>query len=82
MQTLPVDTREMSVCQITERKALLPMPALLPKPAMGGEQAYTPLNVPLRKILMKITNDLGLRWLGKMKMAPEKRSREKYCDFH
>lgn len=49
---------------------------------MGGDQAYTPLNVPLREILMQITNDTSLRWLGKIKTTLERRSHDKYYDFH
>lgn len=52
------------------------------KTSNGGEQAYTPLNVPIQEILMQITNEPSLRWLGKIKASPERRSRDKYCNFH
>ena len=45
-------------------------------------QQYTPLNVPLKQVLMQIKNDPSLKWLEKMKGDPNKRNRNKYCCFH
>lgn len=61
---------------------LFPTPALLSKLVRKREQAHTPLNVLLREVLMQITNETSLRWPAKMKILPERRSSDKYCDFH
>ena len=43
---------------------------------------YTPLNVPLKQVLMQIKDDPSLKWPEKMKGDPNKRNRNKYCRFH
>ena len=45
-------------------------------------QQYTPLNVPLKQVLMQIKDDPSLKWPEKMKGDPNKRNRSKYCRFH
>ena len=45
-------------------------------------QQYTPLNMPLKQVLMQIKYDPSLKWLEKMKGDPNKRNRNKYCRFH
>ena len=45
-------------------------------------QQYTPLNMPLKQVLMQIKDDPSLKWLEKMKGDPNKRNRNKYCRFH
>ena len=45
-------------------------------------QQYTPLNVPLKQVLMQIKNDHFLKRPKKMKGDPNKRNRNKYCRFH
>ena len=45
-------------------------------------QQYTPLNVPLKQVLMQINDDPSLKWPKKMKGDPNKRNRNKYCLFH
>lgn len=82
VQTPPADVRERFVRPRTERQAPPPMLELLLKPVQGGDQVYTPLNMPLKEILMLIANDFVLRWLAKMKTTPKRRSHDKYCDFH
>ena len=38
--------------------------------------------MPLEQVLMQIKDDPSLKWLEKMKGAPNKRNRNKYCRFH
>ena len=45
-------------------------------------QQYTPLNMPLEQVLMKIKDVPSLKWLEKIKGDPNKRNRNKYCHFH
>ena len=45
-------------------------------------QQYTFSNMPLEQVLMQIKDDPSLKWLEKMKGAPNKRNRNKYCRFH
>ena len=45
-------------------------------------QQYTPLNVPLKQVLMQINDDPSLKWSEKMKGDSNKRNRNKYCHFH
>ena len=45
-------------------------------------QQYTPLNTPLKQVLMQIKDDPSLKWPKKMKGDPNKRNRNKYCRFH
>ena len=45
-------------------------------------QQYTPLNMPLKQVLMQIKDDPSLKWPEKMKGDPNKRNRNKYCRFH
>ena len=45
-------------------------------------QQYTPLNTPLKQVLMQIKDNLSLKWPEKMKGDSNKRNRNKYCCFH
>ena len=45
-------------------------------------QQYTPLNTPLKQVLMQIKDDPSLKWPEKMKGNPNKHNRNKYCCFH
>ena len=42
----------------------------------------TPLNTPLKQVLMQIKDDPSLKWPEKMKGDPNKCNRNKYCRFH
>ena len=44
-------------------------------------QQYTPLNMPLKQVLMQIKDDPSLKWPEKMKGDPNKRNKNKYCHF-
>ena len=48
---------------------------------LAWNQQYTPLNVPLKQVLMQIKDDPSLKWPEKMKGDPNKRNRNKYCRF-
>ena len=52
-----------------------------PGPSAWNQQ-YTPLNVPLKQVLMQIKDDPSLKWPEKMKGNPNKRNRNKYYRFH
>ena len=45
-------------------------------------QQYTPLNMPLKQVLMQIKENPSLNWPEKMKRDPNKCNRNKYCRFH
>ncbi|XP_030941982.1 uncharacterized protein LOC115967007 [Quercus lobata] len=45
-------------------------------------QQYTPLNVPLKQVLMQVKDDPSLKWLEELKGDPNKCNRNKYCRFH
>ncbi|XP_075645639.1 uncharacterized protein LOC142616732 [Castanea sativa] len=45
-------------------------------------QQYTPLNMPLKQVLMQIKDDPSLKWPEKMKGDPNRRNRNKYYHFH
>ncbi|XP_030931132.1 uncharacterized protein LOC115957028 [Quercus lobata] len=45
-------------------------------------QQYTPLNVPLKQVLLQFKDDHSLKWPEKMKGNPNKHNRNKYCRFH
>ena len=45
-------------------------------------QQYTPWNMPLEQVLMKIKDDPSLKWLEKMKRDSNKRNKNKYCHFN
>ena len=50
--------------------------------SLERSQQYTPLNMPLEQVLMKIKDDPSLKWPEKMKGDPNKRNRNKHCHFH
>ena len=50
--------------------------------SLARSQQYTPLNMPLKQVLMQIKDDPSLKWPEKMKGDPNKRNRNKYCRFH
>lgn len=62
--------------------ALFPTPTKLPKLIRGRDQTHTPLNDPLYEVLMQVANEPSLKWSAKIKALPERRARDKYCDFH
>ena len=41
-----------------------------------------PLNTPIAQVLMEIKNEMFVKWPGKIKTNPNKRSKNKYCEFH
>ena len=45
-------------------------------------QLYTPLNVPLKQVLMQIKDDPSLKLPEKMKGDPNKHNRNKYFRLH
>ena len=52
------------------------------KPPGGRFTSFTPLNAPLYQVLMQIKDEGALKFPGKLKSDPTKRSRNKYCRFH
>ena len=48
----------------------------------GRFTSFIPLNAPLDQVLMQIKDEGALRFPGKLKSDPTKRSRNKYCRFH
>lgn len=43
---------------------------------------FTPLNTPLKHVLMQVSDHSALRWSDKLKSDPNKCLRDKYCRFH
>ena len=50
--------------------------------SLARSQQYTPLNMPLKQVLMQIKDDPSLKWPEKMKGDLNKRNKNKYCRFH
>ena len=43
---------------------------------------FTPLMMPIDKILMQIKDDLALKWLKPLISSSKRRDPKKYCRFH
>ena len=41
-----------------------------------------PLNAPVAQVLSEIKHEEFVKWPGKIKTDPQKRNRNKYCEFH
>ncbi|GFS34966.1 hypothetical protein Acr_00g0037010 [Actinidia rufa] len=41
-----------------------------------------PLNTPVAQVLSEIKHEEFIKWPGKIKTDPQKRNRNKYCEFH
>ena len=52
------------------------------KPPAGRFTSFTPLTAPLDQVLMQIKDEGALTFPGKLKGDPNKRLRDKYCNFH
>ena len=52
------------------------------KPPIRKFTSFTPLTAPINQVLMQIKDEKALKFLGKLKRDPSKRSRDKYCRFH
>ena len=52
------------------------------KPPIGKFTSFTPLIAQIDQVLMQIKDEEVLKFLGKLKGDPSKRSRDKYCRFH
>ena len=52
------------------------------KPPIGKFTSFTPLIAQIDQVLMQIKDEEVLKFLGKLKGDPSKRSRDKYCCFH
>ncbi|GFY90260.1 hypothetical protein Acr_07g0004570 [Actinidia rufa] len=44
--------------------------------------SYPPLNAPVAQVLSEIKHEEFVKWPGKIKTDPQKRNRNKYCEFH
>ena len=52
------------------------------KPPTGRFTNFTPLNTLIDQVLIQIKDEGALKFPGKLKGDPSKRSRDKYCRFH
>ena len=52
------------------------------KPPIGMFMSFTPLITSIDQVLMQITDEGTLTFLGKLKGDHNKRFRDKYCRFH
>ena len=43
---------------------------------------FTPLNMSIDQVLLQIQDDPALKWPGKLRSNPAKRSKDLYCRFH
>uniref|UniRef100_A0A2N9JBP4 Reverse transcriptase domain-containing protein n=1 Tax=Fagus sylvatica TaxID=28930 RepID=A0A2N9JBP4_FAGSY len=43
---------------------------------------FTPLNMSIDQVLLQIQDNLDIRWPGKLRSDPAKRSKDLYCRFH
>ncbi|GFS36964.1 hypothetical protein Acr_00g0048940 [Actinidia rufa] len=51
-------------------------------PPCRPEFTLPPLNAPVAQVLSEIKHEEFVKWLGKIKTDPQKRNRNKYCEFH
>ena len=45
-------------------------------------KGFTPLNMSITQVLLQIQDDPALKWPGKLRSNPAKRSKDLYCHFH
>ncbi|XP_057471965.1 uncharacterized protein LOC130760604 [Actinidia eriantha] len=51
-------------------------------PPRRQEFVLPPLNAPVAQVLSEIKHEEFIKWPGKIKTDPQKRNRNKYCEFH
>ncbi|GFZ12853.1 hypothetical protein Acr_23g0012380 [Actinidia rufa] len=51
-------------------------------PPRRPEFTLPPLNDPVAQVLSEIKHEEFIKWPGKIKTDPQKRNRNKYCEFH
>ncbi|GFZ12348.1 hypothetical protein Acr_23g0007330 [Actinidia rufa] len=51
-------------------------------PPCRPEFNLPPLNTPVAQVLSEIKHEEFIKWPGKIKTDPQKRNRNKYCEFH
>ncbi|GFZ09950.1 hypothetical protein Acr_21g0005490 [Actinidia rufa] len=51
-------------------------------PPRRPEFILPPLNAPVAQVLSEIKHKEFVKWAGKIKTDPQKRNRNKYCEFH
>ncbi|GFY86216.1 hypothetical protein Acr_04g0009540 [Actinidia rufa] len=51
-------------------------------PPRRPEFNLPPLNTPVAQVLSEIKHEEFIKWPGKIKTDPQKRNRNKYCEFH
>ncbi|GFZ21704.1 hypothetical protein Acr_29g0008660 [Actinidia rufa] len=51
-------------------------------PPRRPEFILPPLNAPVGQVLSEIKHEEFVKWPGKIKTDPQKRNRNKYCEFH
>ncbi|GFZ08175.1 hypothetical protein Acr_19g0011120 [Actinidia rufa] len=51
-------------------------------PPRHPEFILPPLNAPVAQVLSEIKHEEFVKWPGKIKTDPQKRNRNKYCEFH
>ncbi|GFY98557.1 hypothetical protein Acr_12g0010980 [Actinidia rufa] len=51
-------------------------------PPRRPEFILPPLNAPVAQVLSEIKHEEFVKWPGKIKTDPQKRNRNKYCEFH
>ncbi|XP_010245427.1 PREDICTED: uncharacterized protein LOC104588977 [Nelumbo nucifera] len=57
-------------------------PDHIPRTPPPTYRNFTPLNIPLSKVLVQIHDHSYVRWPEKMKTQGNKRNHDKYCKFH
>ena len=45
-------------------------------------KSFTPLNMSIDQVFLQIQDDLALKWPGKLRSSPIRRSEDLYCRFH
>ncbi|GFZ00949.1 hypothetical protein Acr_14g0005840 [Actinidia rufa] len=51
-------------------------------PPRRPEFTLPPLNAPVAQVLLEIKHEEFVKWPGKIKTDPQKRNKNKYCEFH
>ncbi|GFY81001.1 hypothetical protein Acr_01g0008100 [Actinidia rufa] len=51
-------------------------------PPRRPEFTLPPLNAPVAQVLSEVKHEVFVKWPGKIKTDPQKRNKNKYCEFH
>ncbi|GFZ15791.1 hypothetical protein Acr_25g0002000 [Actinidia rufa] len=80
--TRRIDYREEARNKRPDRESKRPNDRRPRTPPRRPEFILAPLNASIAQVLSKIKHEEFVKWLGKIKTDPQKRNRNKYCEFY